>query len=75
MTRLAEVHERVEMERHRFRKEMLKMKMKEEMETEDVKLERKKRDGGFGLQADACRLKIQWNREVVFVLHCILFYT
>ncbi|XP_020168762.1 uncharacterized protein [Aegilops tauschii subsp. strangulata] len=42
MTRLAEVHERVEMERHRFRKEMLKMKMKEEMETEDVKLERKK---------------------------------
>ncbi|KAF7047415.1 hypothetical protein CFC21_056348 [Triticum aestivum] len=42
MRRLAEVHERVEMERHKFMKEMLKMKMKEEMETEDVKLEHKK---------------------------------
>ncbi|KAF7042260.1 hypothetical protein CFC21_051912 [Triticum aestivum] len=42
MTRLAEVHERVEMERLKFMKEMLMMKMKEEEETEDVKLERKK---------------------------------
>ena len=40
MRKLAEVHERVEMERHKFKKEMLKMK--EEMELKDVRLEHKK---------------------------------
>ncbi|KAM3229020.1 hypothetical protein ACQJBY_060131 [Aegilops geniculata] len=40
MRKLAEVHERVEMERHKFKKEMLKMK--EEMELKDVRPEHKK---------------------------------